>query len=358
MVSGKNIVEARSWRTSRQRQAAEHTGEEEEDLFRRRSQARFRWTGDSDYSRSSWRASSSEEKRAEEALERPTSSPTSNQDGEHLGGGDDALSDGRASPPSSPSSPSPEEEETKEEDGLARRTSPTLDEGGLDETPAADAAAVRLSSPEVRQTEEAPVPNSPPSQGWELVEPSSGATAGRAVSPEGGGAIEEALAGHSSSPPTQDEEPGGPKGGAPSAGRDFSSPGGGHTEGAAARGSPPTRGGQPSEERDAGAAGLRSSSAEEERDASEHSFRAQVASFVALDELTRENHEALKGLKRLLQSSAAGGRFPPAVADPPDADKLRELDRLVALAKALDEVAVSLRWWYKCRFPSVVATLG
>lgn len=75
----------------------------------------------------------------------------------------------------------------------------------------------------------------------------------------------------------------------------------------------------------------------EGRDA-EHSFRVQVASFAELDELTRENHKALEEVKHLIEKSTAD-KFPPG-AKLPGADKLRELDRLVALAKALGEVAV------------------
>ena len=193
-----------------------------------------------------------------------------------------------------------------------------------------------------------PVPSSSPTQDWKVVEPDSGATTRQATSLEGA-ATEEARAGHGS--PTRSGEPGEPKGAAaPSAGRDSSSSGGGQTDGAAARGSSPTQGGEElGEKKDLGAAERRSVTSEEEKEeeyergASGHSFRAQIAPFAELDELTRGSHEALKEVKRLLEQSAAagGGCSPPAVARLPDAEKLRELDSLVAMAKALGAVAVS-----------------
>ncbi|CAM9500905.1 unnamed protein product, partial [Ectocarpus fasciculatus] len=69
----------------------------------------------------------------------------------------------------------------------------------------------------------------------------------------------------------------------------------------------------------------------------EHLFRAQVASFAELDEITRGNHETLKEVKRLLESTASGGG--PTGAELTRTDKLQELDRLVAMAKDLGEVA-------------------
>ncbi|CAM9995974.1 unnamed protein product [Ectocarpus sp. 12 AP-2014] len=69
----------------------------------------------------------------------------------------------------------------------------------------------------------------------------------------------------------------------------------------------------------------------------ENLFRAQVASFAELDEITRDNHKTLKEVKRLLESTANGSG--PTGADLTHTDKLQELDRLVAMAKDLGEVA-------------------
>lgn len=68
-------------------------------------------------------------------------------------------------------------------------------------------------------------------------------------------------------------------------------------------------------------------------------FRVQVASFAELDELTRENHETLQEIKELLEKPAAG--IVPSGTELTDADKLQELDKLVAMAKTLGDVAVS-----------------
>ncbi|CAM9763764.1 unnamed protein product [Ectocarpus sp. 13 AM-2016] len=77
------------------------------------------------------------------------------------------------------------------------------------------------------------------------------------------------------------------------------------------------------------------SSSSGNRDA-EHVFRVQVASFAELDSLTRENHETLEEVKRLIRKPANSC---PRGTESTDTDKLRELDRLVAMAKALDEMA-------------------
>ena len=91
------------------------------------------------------------------------------------------------------------------------------------------------------------------------------------------------------------------------------------------------------QQEDKRAAAPERASSTEERNA-ESSFRAQLASFAELDELTRTNRENLEGVKQLFRKPNAD-RFLPGI-DLPDADKLRELDRLLALAKALGEVAV------------------
>ncbi|CAM9616074.1 unnamed protein product [Ectocarpus sp. 6 AP-2014] len=69
---------------------------------------------------------------------------------------------------------------------------------------------------------------------------------------------------------------------------------------------------------------------------SEHLFRVQVASFADLDEFTRDNRETLGEVKRLLGQ--------PASADTLSSGtdliyKLGELDRLIAMAKTLGELA-------------------
>lgn len=91
------------------------------------------------------------------------------------------------------------------------------------------------------------------------------------------------------------------------------------------------------QQQDKRAAAPERASSTEERN-TESSFGAQLASFAELDELTRTNRENLEGVKQLFRKPNAD-RFLPG-ADLPDADKLRELDRLLALAKALGEVAV------------------
>lgn len=86
------------------------------------------------------------------------------------------------------------------------------------------------------------------------------------------------------------------------------------------------------------AASAGGTSSPEEEDA-ERSLRVQVASFTELENLTRENREALEGIRRLIGkqttgSSSSGTEFA-------SEDKLRELERLIAMAKVLDEMAVS-----------------
>ena len=80
-----------------------------------------------------------------------------------------------------------------------------------------------------------------------------------------------------------------------------------------------------------------------ELDRAEQVFRVQVASFEELHELTRENRETLGEMAGLLGSSVPGASsvdFPNSM-EVVDADKLRELDKLVAMAKALGEMTVS-----------------
>lgn len=86
-----------------------------------------------------------------------------------------------------------------------------------------------------------------------------------------------------------------------------------------------------------GAAAERNSSSE--GGDAEHLFQTQVASFAELDEITRDNQETLKEVKRLLESTASGSG--PTDAELTRTDKLQELDRLVAMAKDLGEVTVS-----------------
>lgn len=98
---------------------------------------------------------------------------------------------------------------------------------------------------------------------------------------------------------------------------------------------PSTEGGEPAES-DAAPDG--DTLSPEEGDA-ERSLQAQVASFTELEKLTRENREALEGIRRLVGKPAAGGSSPRT--DFTNEDKMRELDRLVAMAKALGEMTVS-----------------
>lgn len=77
-----------------------------------------------------------------------------------------------------------------------------------------------------------------------------------------------------------------------------------------------------------------------EKGGTEHSFRALVADFPRLEELTRDcSGNTLEEVKRLIQPPARGS-FPTS-SKLIDEDKGRELDRLVAIAKALHEMAVS-----------------
>lgn len=94
--------------------------------------------------------------------------------------------------------------------------------------------------------------------------------------------------------------------------------------------------GQRAKETPAALAGRLTSSA---RGHAEQLLEVQVASFAELDELTRENHATLEEVKILLREPAGGNFLPDDVLT--DAEKLQELDRLVAMAKALGEVAVS-----------------
>lgn len=68
-------------------------------------------------------------------------------------------------------------------------------------------------------------------------------------------------------------------------------------------------------------------------------FRAQVASFASLEELTANNREALAEVKLLIEASPTGRVTPSTKFS--DTDKLMELDRLAEMAQALGEVAVS-----------------
>ncbi|CAM9481990.1 unnamed protein product [Sphacelaria rigidula] len=92
--------------------------------------------------------------------------------------------------------------------------------------------------------------------------------------------------------------------------------------------------GQRAKETSAALTGRLTSSA---RGHAEQLLEVQVASFAELDELTRENHATLEEVKILLREPAGGNFLPDDVLT--DAEKLQELDRLVAMAKALGEVA-------------------
>lgn len=72
----------------------------------------------------------------------------------------------------------------------------------------------------------------------------------------------------------------------------------------------------------------------------ERLFRAEVAEFPRLKELTRDcSGNTLEEVKRLIQAPTRGSF--PASSKLIDEDKGRELDRLVAIARALHEMAVS-----------------
>lgn len=71
---------------------------------------------------------------------------------------------------------------------------------------------------------------------------------------------------------------------------------------------------------------------------SEDRFRAQVASFADLNELTRENRETLEEVKRLLGRPARADTLPPGTEL---TFQLGELDSLIAMAKTLAEMTVS-----------------
>lgn len=90
------------------------------------------------------------------------------------------------------------------------------------------------------------------------------------------------------------------------------------------------------EETNATPAGRFTSSVEED---AEHLFRVQVAPLAELNQLTKDNYAALEDVRRLLEKPAGGILLHNDVLT--DAEKLRELDRLVAMAKTLGEVAVS-----------------
>eukprot|EP00752_Nemacystus_decipiens_P006453 g5812.t1 len=72
---------------------------------------------------------------------------------------------------------------------------------------------------------------------------------------------------------------------------------------------------------------------------SEHLFRLRVASFAGLEELTSKNQDTLDEVRRLIRKSATSGGAPSSGTDLTDVTKLRELDRLASMAKALGEVA-------------------
>jgi len=70
-----------------------------------------------------------------------------------------------------------------------------------------------------------------------------------------------------------------------------------------------------------------------------------------LEKLTRENREALEGIRRVVGKPTAGGSSPRT--DFTNEDKLQELDRLVAMAKALGEMTVSAAWTLRRPFYSI-----
>lgn len=71
----------------------------------------------------------------------------------------------------------------------------------------------------------------------------------------------------------------------------------------------------------------------------EHVLLGQLASFGELDELTRKNHETLEEVQRLFGKLAAG-TFATGGTELTDVHKLRELNRLLAMAKTIEEIAV------------------
>jgi len=98
---------------------------------------------------------------------------------------------------------------------------------------------------------------------------------------------------------------------------------------------PPAEGVEPAKS-DVAPAGSTSSPEEEN---SECSLQVQVASFAELTNLTRENREALEGIRRLVGKTTAGSSS--SGTEVANEDKLRELERLIAMAKVLEEMAVS-----------------
>lgn len=67
-------------------------------------------------------------------------------------------------------------------------------------------------------------------------------------------------------------------------------------------------------------------------------LREQLASFGELRELCRESHQSLEEVKQLLGKHSAGEPSPGDELT--NETKLRELDRLLAMAKSLEEMAV------------------
>jgi len=61
--------------------------------------------------------------------------------------------------------------------------------------------------------------------------------------------------------------------------------------------------------------------------------------FAELEKLTRENREALEGIRQLVGKPTAGGSCPGTGFA--NEDKMRELGRLVVMANALEEMTVS-----------------
>lgn len=82
-------------------------------------------------------------------------------------------------------------------------------------------------------------------------------------------------------------------------------------------------------------AGRTSSSVDED---AERSLWLQVASFAELENLTRENRDALEEIRQLVEHSTTGGAS--SGTGSAKTDTLRELDRLMAVAKDLDEMMV------------------
>ena len=68
-------------------------------------------------------------------------------------------------------------------------------------------------------------------------------------------------------------------------------------------------------------------------------FGVHLASFAELNAIVRENHETLEKMKRLIGEPAASSF--PSGTELTETDRMREINKLVIMAKTLGEVAVS-----------------